>query len=76
MTAPDYRRGRRAARLLAELEDEALRQGLREVFVLTTQTAHWFLEQGFRAAELSELPPQRQALYNLQRNSKVLRKGL
>ena len=76
VTAPDYRRGRRAGRLLAELEDEALRQGVKEVFVLTTQTAHWFLEQGFRAGALSELPPQRQALYNLQRNSKVLCKTL
>ena len=76
VTAADYRRGRRARRLLSELENEARRQGLKEVFVLTTQTAHWFLEQGFQAGELSDLPPRRQTLYNLQRNSKVLRKVL
>jgi amino-acid N-acetyltransferase len=73
---PDYRGERRAQRLLAELEREARSRGLSEVFVLTTQTAHWFLEQGFVASDRDSLPPARQALYNLQRNSKVLRKTL
>ena len=68
---PDYRDNGRAQRLLDELEREALSQGLKTLFVLTTQTAHWFIEQGFREATLDALPPQRQALYNLQRNSKV-----
>jgi amino-acid N-acetyltransferase len=73
---PEYRGAQRAQRLLAELEEEALAQGLGEVFVLTTQTAHWFIEQGFCGGARTTLPPQRQALYNLQRNSKVLRKVL
>lgn len=73
---PDYRGEQRAQRLLEELECEARAQGLTEVFVLTTQTAHWFLEQGFEEANLESLPERRQALYNLQRNSKVLRKRL
>lgn len=72
----DYRGEHRAKWLLAELEKEAIAQGLLEVFVLTTQTAHWFLEQGFSAGSLEDLPPARQGLYNLQRNSKVFRKGL
>jgi amino-acid N-acetyltransferase len=73
---PDYRGAGRAQRLLRELEAEALARQLDEVFVLTTQTAHWFLEQGFEAAPLDSLPPQRQALYNLQRNSKVFSKRI
>jgi amino-acid N-acetyltransferase len=74
---PEYRGAQRAQRLLTELEAEALAQGLaREVFVLTTQTAHWFIEQGLRKRAADTLPPQRQALYNLQRNSKVLAKDL
>lgn len=73
---PDYRGDGRAQRLLEELEHEARKQGLSHVFVLTTQTAHWFLEQGFVEASLDSLPPERQALYNLQRNSKVFRKAL
>jgi amino-acid N-acetyltransferase len=73
---PEYRGAQRAQRLLAELEEEALAQGLGRVFVLTTQTAHWFIEQGFAEVGQDTLPPQRQALYNLQRNSKVLAKDL
>lgn len=73
---PDYRGGKRGQRLLTELENEAQRLGLNSVFVLTTQTAHWFLEQGFAEAGLDALPSQKQSLYNLQRNSKVFFKTL
>ena len=73
---PDYRGSERGQRLLRELETEAQRQGLRTVFVLSTQTAHWFIEQGFEEAKHDSLPAQRQALYNLQRNSKVFLKAL
>lgn len=76
VTHPDYRGEKRAQRLLAELEREAVDRGLAEVFVLTTQTAHWFIEQGFTEASRDVLPPKRQALYNLQRSSKVFRKAL
>ncbi len=73
---PDYRGGRRGQRLLDALEQEARRLGLARVFVLTTQTAHWFVEQGFSEAARDELPGEKQALYNLQRNSKVFFKAL
>jgi amino-acid N-acetyltransferase len=73
---PDYRGGQRGLRLLKLLEQEARRIGLNRVFVLTTQTAHWFIEQGFVEASRDELPNQKQALYNLQRNSKVFFKAL
>ncbi|MCL4105983.1 UNVERIFIED_CONTAM: hypothetical protein GTU68_058289 [Idotea baltica] len=73
---PDYRGGSRGQRLLAELEREARRQGLLSVFVLSTQTSHWFIEQGFEQSNLESLPSRRQSLYNLQRNSKVFIKRL
>ena len=73
---PDYRGGQRGRRLLTELELEARRQGLDRVFVLTTQTAHWFIEQGFAESSREALPGRKQALYNLQRNSKVFFKPL
>ncbi len=76
VTHPDYRGSERGQRLLRELEQDAQGLGLGQVFVLTTQTAHWFLEQGFVEADLDELPEQRQSLYNLQRNSKVFVKQL
>ncbi|MDB4542689.1 amino-acid N-acetyltransferase [bacterium] len=73
---PDYRGGQRGQRLLQALELEARRQGLDRVFVLTTQTAHWFLEQGFVESSRDALPGHKQSLYNLQRNSKVFFKRL
>jgi amino-acid N-acetyltransferase len=73
---PDYRGGKRGQRLLNTLEQEARSQGLDRVFVLTTQTAHWFIEQGFVEAAQDALPGAKQSLYNLQRNSKVFVKSL
>jgi amino-acid N-acetyltransferase len=73
---PDYRGGKRGQRLLQTLAQEARRQGLGRVFVLTTQTAHWFIEQGFVEASRDALPGKKKSLYNLQRNSKVFFKSL
>jgi len=73
---PDYRGKARGQRLLRELEGEARRLGLESVFVLTTQTAHWFVEQGFVEKPREDLPGEKQSLYNLQRNSKVFFKTL
>jgi amino-acid N-acetyltransferase len=73
---PDYRGSDRGQRLLDALEKEAQKQRLDSVFVLTTQTAHWFIEQGFREQDRFSLPQPKQALYNLQRNSKVFVKPL
>ncbi|MEM6544722.1 MAG: GNAT family N-acetyltransferase, partial [Pseudomonadota bacterium] len=76
VTHPDYRNNKRAQLVLRELEEEALAQGLNLLFVLTTQTAHWFLEQGFTETTRDSLPAERKALYNLQRNSKVFVKHI
>jgi amino-acid N-acetyltransferase len=46
-------------------------QGLKKLFVLTTRTAHWFIERGFKGSDVSELPTQKKSLYNYQRKSKV-----
>jgi amino-acid N-acetyltransferase len=58
------------------MEAIARTRGLSRLFVLTTQTAHWFRERGFEPGEPASLPMQRQALYNWQRNSKVFIKEL
>jgi amino-acid N-acetyltransferase len=73
---PDYRSGGRGDRLLADMEQTARSQGIKRLFVLTTQTAHWFRERGFEAMELQELPMEKQRLYNFRRNSKVFAKAL
>ncbi|TAN74741.1 MAG: amino-acid N-acetyltransferase [Gallionella sp.] len=46
-------------------------QGMKKLFVLTTRTAHWFIERGFVESEVSALPAQKKSLYNYQRRSKV-----
>lgn len=46
-------------------------QGMKKLFVLTTRTAHWFIERGFNEADVSALPAQKKSLYNYQRKSKV-----
>lgn len=75
-THPDYRGDNRGERLLSHLEKEAKAQGLTALFVLTTHTAHWFLEQGFSAGEPTDMPAQKQQMYNYQRNSQVFSKTL
>lgn len=73
---PDYRGEKRGERFLAYLEARAKSMSLEKLFVLTTQTAHWFRERGFEPAALADLPMARQALYNYRRNSKVLIKTI
>lgn len=73
---PTYRGSSRGDRLLKGVEREARKQGLHTLFLLTTRTAHWFIERGFRQGDLSTLPAKKQALYNYQRNSKIFLKSL
>ena len=76
MVHPEYRQGNRGDTLLKAIEQRALMLGLNSLFVLTTRTAHWFMERGFCSAAISELPQHKQSLYNYQRNSKVFVKRL
>ena len=71
-----YRRSQWGERLLALVQREARAAGAERLFVLTTQASHWFRERGFAEADHSILPGERQALYNLQRRSRVLVRAL
>lgn len=75
-THPDYRNDNRAEQLLSSIESRARKLSLSSLFVLTTHSAHWFVEHGFIEGEMSELPDSRKSLYNYQRNSKYFRKPL
>jgi amino-acid N-acetyltransferase len=57
--------------LLNHMIAVAKSQGIRKLFVLTTRTAHWFIERGFVESDVSALPAQKKSLYNFQRKSKV-----
>ncbi len=74
--APEYRRAGIGEALMRRIEERARAMGLKRLFVLTTRTAHWFLERGFVEVGLEALPQRKQALYNFQRRSKVLMKTL
>ncbi|MBU6459363.1 MAG: amino-acid N-acetyltransferase [Proteobacteria bacterium] len=69
---PHYRAGQWGELLLDHVISLAKEQGIKNLFVLTTRTAHWFIEHGFVESEVSRLPKSRQELYNSQRRSKVL----
>lgn len=72
----EYRSGQRGDRLLNAISAQAKAEKTNKLFVLTTRTAHWFMERGFSEADISALPQERQSLYNFQRNSKIFIKEL
>ena len=69
---PAYRRRDLAAALLRRARESARARGHVRLFCLTTATPHWFLEHGFRAASLGELPAAKARAYDVSRASKVL----
>ncbi|MBK7766557.1 MAG: amino-acid N-acetyltransferase [Sulfuritalea sp.] len=73
---PDFRRSGYGEQLLSHIEARARKLKLTRLFVLTTRTAHWFIERGFAETGVDALPAARRELYNLQRRSKVLVKSL
>ena len=74
--AEGYRDAGYGEDLLKACEERARSLRIRRLFALTTHAAHWFLEQGFRAADVTALPSKRQALYNWRRGSKVFLKRI
>ncbi len=71
-TDPRYRNDRHGARLLAHLMQRAKSQGKAALFALTTQSVHWFLEQGFHVVDAEQLPSAKRTAMDLSRRSQVL----
>lgn len=72
----NYHGAGNGGQLLHTVQQRARQKGIDKLFVLTTQTAHWFKERGFKAARIADLPMAKRRLYNYQRNSKVFIKVL
>lgn len=70
-THPDYRDMNCGERVLQTLIERARSLELEKAFILTTQTAHWFIERGFEAATLEALPVAKKSVYNPQRNAQI-----
>jgi amino-acid N-acetyltransferase len=73
---PEYRRHGYGDQIMHYMQARARTIGLRRLFVLTTRTAHWFVERGFRETAVDALPKKKRELYNLQRMSKILVKDV
>ncbi|WP_440906459.1 amino-acid N-acetyltransferase (plasmid) [Catenovulum sp. SX2] len=69
---PDYRDADRGQAMLRHIMLKARQRNYKQIFALTTRSIHWFMELGFRIGQVDELPSKKQALYNYQRNSKIL----
>jgi len=73
---PNYRTGERGEYLLSMIESKARASGLTHLFVLTTQSSHWFAEKDFLPATLDDLPTEKRDNYNQTRRSIVMIKKL
>jgi amino-acid N-acetyltransferase len=74
--SPDSQGQGDGERVLKRIEHRARDMGLESIFVLTTQTKHWFLKRGFVQADPETLPEARRRQYNWDRKSLVLVKKL
>lgn len=72
----DYQKSARGSNLLEHVIHKANTHKLTKLFILSTQTMHWFIERGFKPTEIDKLPKQRKEFYNYKRNSKVLCKTI
>ena len=72
----DYQGAARGQRLYDQAFEQAKNTRLSKLFVLSTQTAQWFIERGFESCALENLPNSLIALYNPLRNSRILFKTL
>ncbi|WP_036307305.1 amino-acid N-acetyltransferase [Methyloglobulus morosus] len=73
---PDYQGSARGQRMFEHACEKAKMLKLNKLFLLSTQTAHWFIERGFQPSTIDSLPETLKALYNPERNSKVLSKSI
>ena len=73
---PEFHNQGIGARLLSEIESDGQGRGMNELLVMTTTTAHWFLEKGFNEANIRDLPENKQSMYNYQRNSRIFCKAI
>ena len=73
---PKYQRLGFGKKLLKFCELEAKKLKYDEIFILTTQSEHWFAENGFKEKTKELMPPFKKKTYQSERNSKYLTKKL
>ncbi len=73
---PNYRGSGRGDILISKIEELARQKNIQKLFVLTTKSAHFFLEKGFIPGNVEDLPKHKRDHYNYQRMSKVLLRAI
>ena len=73
---PDYQGSARGTRLLDFVYKKAEQLALKKLYVLSTQTMHWFIERGFLSIDINELPIPLKVMYKPERNSKIFIKAI
>ena len=72
VVSPEAQDGGYGELLLEHLLANARARGIRRLFALSTHTGEWFIERGFQAAAVADLPEERQQEYHQsRRQSKV-----
>ena len=72
----DYQNSARGSHLLKHIFHKAQKLQLERLYVLSTQTMHWFIERGFIQTEFKHLPASLNKAFHRERNSKILYKNL
>ena len=73
---PGYRGQGIGHDLLKAIEARACSLRLQRLYLLTTQTQHWFTQHGFEEVSPQDLPEARQTLYNWRRRARVYAKAV
>ena len=63
-------------KLLKFCEQKALKLNIKKLFILTTQSEHWFIENDFHLTDKKFIPDERKKIYTAERNSKYFTKRL
>ena len=71
-----YQRSGLGKQLLKIAELESIKLGIQQLYILTTRTSHWFIENGFVEGQVSSMPGSKQANYNSDRRSKIMMKTI
>ena len=63
-------------KLLKFCEQIAINKNIQKLFILTTQSEHWFIENDFSLTDRKLIPDTRKKTYTTERNSKYFTKRL
>ena len=73
---PDFQNQGLGQQLLDAAENRAQQLQMKSLYILTTKTSHWFLENGFTESSVENLPELKKQEYNTDRASLVMVKSL